>query len=388
MKRSISCSLVVIIALAAMTCSKKSSPTSPVNPKTWQFEMVGKWNGPSGIATRTPAIALSGNYVYLGDEHGTIHVINVTNPASPTESGIWTSTIGQPIVRLLIDGQSLYAAQLPYGDDTSRTYILSIAAPTALLLQSTIKMQGNTGFLQPDRWPDGGPSAVTHDSARTILAVGYYVTGPNYTGAACGLYDVTTASAPQLLWVIPDIQSPRISGNYLYGLHCYLSNGQNVTLQVFDISNPQNPQQVGTELPLPILHYVGTTGTANGAMLCMQGDHLYMSGNYLGYLHDTMLTVISVGSPTNPSSQGSFRISDYGAMDMTSNDSILYVGGAGLCAVNIKSPAQPDTLVSVQDIGNDYLGTRSIAIRDNLVYLGGLVSVSTKGLLIVRLVNK
>ncbi|MDP8287851.1 MAG: T9SS type A sorting domain-containing protein, partial [Candidatus Electryonea clarkiae] len=136
--------------------------------------------------------------------------------------------------------------------------------------------------------------------------------------------DIESPDNPVIVGVVP-VSSPEriaVSGNQVYV--ATLSDG----MQVFDISDPENPANMGEYDSDGAVHKV-----------TMSGDYAYVSDDSLG------MRIVDISDPANPEEIGSYDTPG-STRNIFLEDTLAYIadGGSGLRIVDVSDPAEPDEI--------------------------------------------
>ena len=260
---------------------------------------------------------MSGNYILAASSSGNLEVIDVSNPASPSDIGhgpgaSFVSSVG-------IANNYVYAASAAAGKGF---YVFSFSGSTLTQVgnipQSTgdgynLALSGNTVFV-PDKSTGvkiinvSNPNNPTQSTAFTDSGVFRQYNSVAVTEnalAACGypdgdlfgfysIFDVSNPSTP-LFAANPNLGAYIVRG--MNGLAYVLSSQSNL---VVDISTPSSPQ---------LLKRISSTLVA-GIDMSMSGSTLFSAGvNSAG---QPRLVAIDVSNPSSPTIQGSKDFSEFG----------------------------------------------------------------------------
>jgi hypothetical protein len=240
-------------------------------------------------------VALSGSYAYVVGTQG-LHVIDVSTPSAPVEVG------------LLYEGGDAVAVSSGYA------YVASRHGGLHVIDVSTPSFPERVGYVQ---MPGGAfDVAVSGDYAYVADDYGVYV------------IDVSTPLAPQIVHEIALLggaQAIAVVGDYAYAA----GNG----LHVIDVSAPSEPLRVGD------------VDTFDGAAdVAVSGGYAYVA---LGWLHDEGgLRIIDVRAPSAPVEVG---VVDTPAERVAASGGYAYVANGNLHVIDVRTPSAPD--------GAGFLGT-------------------------------
>jgi hypothetical protein len=220
--------------------------SSPANP-----QVVGSFKAPVPGYNTTSSVAVRNGYAYLAEYHNGVRVVDVTNPAQPTEV---TSLMGINANDIKILGNYAYVSVRYQGFS-----IIDISNPQHI---SVVGKAKDAAYYNEGIYPIPG---------YTFLAMESY---------GFGVYNTKTVTAPSSLVkiaVMGGADSLIAKDNTLFiGMH---NNG----VWVVDVSNPAAPKQLA-QVPI---------GGRNQD-ISLQDNRLYVAGIW------TKLNVIDVSSPANP----------------------------------------------------------------------------------------
>jgi hypothetical protein len=271
------------------------------------------------------AVAPGGDIVYIAADRGGLRVIDVRDPANPSEIGSIDDTLIYNIA-VASDGATIYVAGF-----YENLQVIDVSDPTN---------------------PTQVASLDTHIGYDLVLASGedlLYTVG--YNGFQ--IIDVSTPTNPTQL------------GPFLHAGHkgvavapggetVYVADGYG--LGVIDVRDPISPTVIG---------YLETPGSANDVVVASVGDIVYVADEEGG------LRVIDVSTPDHPFEIGALDILENNAYNatITTQGNIVYFAAAsnGLQIINVSTPTNPteasriNTLGLVQDV--------AVAPAGNIAYV-------------------
>ena len=191
-----------------------------------QLVRVGGFNLPGSAGARD--IAIQGTYAYIagsapGHTSGTLFVVNIADPTSPTTVGSYTFTGGfGPPPSLSVDVQGSYAYVTRSSGSINNLYILDISEASSPTLQSTLAMS---------------------DRVRGVTVSGRYAYVANQDdtvcGSSCGWMDIVDVSSPSDPLLINHVE---ISGSdsqpesvVISGRHALITQTNSDEITVVDI---------------------------------------------------------------------------------------------------------------------------------------------------------
>lgn len=338
-----------------------SNPTAPVQ--------VGVLTG----LKRTTALAVAGNYVYIGDFSpdltlsSAVRVVDVSNPAAPRQVG---SHEVEGITRdIVVAGDFLYFANSRYGSRDG-LHVLNVSDPdnprhvgiydtpgTAM----GIRVAGDYAFIADSA---EGLRVVNVAELTPIEFIGNYDPGgftlgllvvgelgyvaDGYNGLR--ILDLSDPARPRPLGRYPGegVRDVAVQGDY-----AYLSD--NLGLYILNISNPRTPTLVG---------HLASTDAADS--IAVAGDYAYLGSNDLA--------IVDISNPENPRRVGTYFTPGYTG-DVAVIDNYVYVadringneaeGGSGLHIVDASNPAAP------QRVAVHYDWAEAIAVAGSYAYVTG-----------------
>lgn len=211
------------------------------------------------------SLVLKGNYAFLSDVANGIKIIDVSNPAVPT---LYAEIQSQAAFswEIQVAGNYLYTT------DYSNIVVFDISNPAAPVLVSTYK-----------------PGDYIYS---------FYINGKYLYSTGLSGLTVTDISNPAALVSAGQCNLGKsldgivVDGNYAYAV------GQNNGLQVFDVSNPHNPHEIG--------QYNYAEGSSIHASECyVDGQYLYITDWYAGLL------VCDISTPSSPRLAGRYQNGQY-----------------------------------------------------------------------------
>jgi hypothetical protein len=322
---------------------------------------VGVYMGTYDTPGTASSVALSndGSKVYLdGGEAGSLLIIDISNPVTPTLLGSYTSPVDRPgavtSITLSSDGSKAYITRVGVYAGLEIVDISSPASPTLL-----------GSYFNQTLWTYGVDISSDGSKAYVVDGKGFYI------------LDVSNPAAPALLggyesnnfWPKSITLSSDGSKAYPVG-----TNG----LHVMDISNPAAPRLIGK---------YNTPGAASSAVLSSDGSKAYVMDNNSYTSHGQLLSegiglvVIDISNPAAPALQGSYDTGDGKVVALSSDGSKAYVAaGRSLKVVDITNPASPIRYRSF-DVSPDSLASVALSSDDSKAY----VAAGSAGLGIIDL---
>jgi hypothetical protein len=250
-------------------------------------ELVGHWDG----AYWAEGVAVSGSYAYVADASTGLHVINISNPASPVRVGGYDGDAWDVAIR----GRYAYVANGGAG-----LVVIDISNPANPVYVGGCNTSGYARALAL-----AGSYAYVADGDAGLVVIDISNPAAPFRVGGCSTSDLSMDVA--------------VSGNYAYV--AVSSAG----LAVIDISNPYAPRRVGG---------YDTSDSASG--VAVSGRYAYL-GDY-----GEGLQVIDISDPTAPFCVGGYNTPDI-ALRVAVSGGYAYVAdcSAGLQLIAISNPAAP-----------------------------------------------
>lgn len=305
-------------SLAFTSATLSAYPSVLANPT-----LLGKYDT-SGYSRD---VVIVGNYAYVADASSGLQILNISDPYSPSLVGSY-DTPGDSWA-LQVVGNYAYVA-----DGSGGLQIINISNPNSPTL------------IQ----------AVSVNDARGVAVAGSYA----YIASAWGtlqIFDISNPAAPIARGsasVTNQAWDVVVVGQYAYVT--YGSGVQQVPassksgLQIFNISNPNNPTKVGE---------YKTLGN-NSYNVAVVGNYAYIADGTSG------LQIVNISNPANPTLVGSYDTEDF-AHGIAVADNYAYVasGASLLYVVDVSNPANPTLVGSYDPPDNTY----GVTVAGNYVYV-------------------
>ncbi len=253
--------------------------------------------------TRGQGIAVSGSYAYVADYTSGLRIFDISNPASPVQTGICFTTQAAAV-----------AVSYPYAyiaDTNSGLRIIDVSNPAAPFIRGSYSLTAANGV------------AVSGSYA--------YVTSNMNTDRGLNIIDVSTPASPvrRSLCVTSEATSVSLLGSY-----AYVTDGSS-GLRVISVSNPLSPSIVTT---------VSTGGNARSATI--NGSTLYVAAGSAGLL------IYSLSTPSSPSFLGSFAATYPVGVAVSGANAYVADTANGLRFVSVANPASPILIGTAAAGGN------------------------------------
>jgi hypothetical protein len=322
-------------------------------------------------------VAVEGRYAYLATQGNSIAIVDISNPTNPTL--ISNKNIGlSRSFYIAVSGKYAYVTSINGG-----MYVVDISNPANPVLVGSIGTQGGYMSTPTDVYISGKYAYVENYNGNSSFQVTNIIDisnpkNPSWLSAIAGegksivvgkydyrplgtafqVIDVSNPSSPSIVASVSDsalnAYGEAISGKYAYVGSYDSSSG----ISVFDISNPLNPQ---------LVDYVAAPASNNNDC----GDSVEVQG---GYLYTQCYQ-----------SPGSFQVYDVGGSVLTN----VTAGTLNLGNLEVQSSALFDNSLSIHDglnVGSDalvygamsiYGGASTTAQTSPALYVGGNVGIGT-----------
>lgn len=303
---------------------------------TKSFHVVGNT---SPFPYYVEEVVISGTLAYVAAGGAGLRVVDVSDPAHPTEVGAWDS-LGYA-EGVAVAGGTLYLADGPYGlrtvdvsDPTHPTEVgyvcdMNYAFDVVVGGEYAYIAAGGAGLLVADVSDPANPAEVA------VLDTPGYAYGVAIANDAAfiadgweGLYIVSVADPANPLYVSTH-KTPgwaldvAVADDLAYVADAFRG------LQVADVSDPVRPERAGGE----------DVWGGLASHVAVAGSIAYVADYYRG------LRAIDVSDPTHPTLAGSFVPIGYADGVIVAGDyAYVAAGGYGLQVVDVADPAHPREL--------------------------------------------
>ena len=304
-------------------------------------------------------ISISGSYAYVAAESGGLRIINISNPAAPTEAGFY-DTPGYAY-GVAISGSYAYVA-----DSGSGLQIINItnpAIPTLAGVYDTlgyafgVAVSGSYAYVA-DSTSGLQIINITNPAIPTFAGV-YNTLGSAYGVAVSGSYAYVADYDKGLQIInitnpaIPTLAGSYIPIGYVFGVtisgsYAYVANGGG-GLRIINITNPVTPSEVG---------FYDTPGYSNS--VAISGNYAYVADETRG------VRIINITNLSAPSEVGFYATSGY-ARGLAVSGSYAYVADSdsGLMIIDITNPSAPSEVGFYDTPGYAY----DVAISGSYAYV-------------------
>jgi len=278
-------------------------------------------------------ICIVGNIAYVCFYSSGLQVLDISNPTNPVNIG-WYMFAGTPRRITVVNSRAYICTDLGFT-------ILDISNPTAPQLVGTC--------------------AISHYGANDISVVGtiaYVATG--FGGFK--IYNLDTTQDPNLIgsyiFYQNDTFSVSVIGNFAYILDSYFMN-----LRILDVSDPTNPQSIGTFF------------TSDMPRSCkIVGNTAYIAARYSG------LEIVNISNPEDPTLIAFFD-PIYDVEYLAILDNIIYISASyfGLKTIDASDLSNQQIIGSLDTLG----AAKSLTVSDSIAY----VANGTNGLQLINISN-
>ncbi len=285
----------------------------------------------SGVAK---AVSVIGNFAYLASGTGGLHIVDISNPSSPTLTGLYNTPGSAEGIHVV--GNFAYIA-----DNLSGLQIINISNPSSPVLAGTYDTTGN---------------------AKGVHVVGNFAyVADDVDGLQ--IIDVNNPSSPTLAGTYDTLQA---LGVHVVGNFAYISDDIS-GLKIIDVSNPNSPT------------LAGSYNTPDHAL------DVYVVGNFAFVADDgSGLKVVDVSNPNSPTLAGTYDTPNSAkGVHVVGNFAFVAEGTNGLHILDISNPNSPtlagtyntpQTAYGVHVVGNfAYVadGSGGLQIVEQRLILGG-----------------
>ena len=270
--------------------------------------------GSIGTPDDAKSVYVSGNYAYVAADDEGLQVIDIIDPESPEIVG---------------------SLEMQY---SGRAWFVQVSEGYA--------------YVVSDLTGDFSLEAIDISDPENPANVGYFGTQGSpqdlhvSSDYAYVVWETSTVTGPQGGLKIIDISDPEdplkaayigtgtgAQGVYVSGNYAYVADGGWTGLQVFNVSNPENP------------YTISAFDVEYATKVCVSGNYAYVAGA-------GDFQVIDVSEPQNPQSVGSVERST-GAQSMYVTGSYAYIAAYenGIDVITITDPQDPILLTTVDTPG-------------------------------------
>jgi hypothetical protein len=264
-------------------------------------------------------VAVSGDFAYVVDQTDGVRIINVSDPANPAEVGFFdndTSSFRQ----VTVIGDFVYLTEF------QGLRIIFVANPASPIEVGFLKLRGF-----------GRTVTVDGDMAYVADTIGMRI------------IDVSNFASPKAVGFFETGDTPyaiTVNGEYAY-LAAQLTG-----LQIFDVSNPRNPNFVSS------FSYEDCYDC--GRDVALKGDLAYLVG-------EVGLRIINVSDPANPAEVGGIVTEGFPlAVAVSGNYAYVAALEGGLRIIDVSSPQSPTEVGFFANAINE-----DVVVRDNLAFVAG-----------------
>lgn len=317
-------------------------------PVILRLKAVGVGSSVNGYATD---VQVAGNFAYLtwagGTNHpGGLEIFCVTNPSAPLRVGGYESPA--PVNAIQVVGQYAYLAE-----GTTRTFTNDPG------IFEIIDVSNPVGPMRV-----GGTATLGHaNEIRVAGNVAYVAENTRWTGSnllgALEIFGVSTPTNPirkAIFDTAGSITSVDVSGGF-----AYLADGV-TDLQVLDVSDPANPQRVGTYYSDVTQNSCGFEPGGPANFVQVVGNRAYSAGN-------NGLHVLNISDPLNPVSIGDSFCFPIEGLHVSGHYAfaVIYHSWLNTCFLHIADTSDPANWAMI-GLKENWCSAR-MQVAGNLIYL-------------------
>jgi hypothetical protein len=294
-------------------------------------------------------IAISGSYAYIASNgNSSLVEYNISNPSLPTETVSSSSGLSYPQA-ITVSGSYAYV------QDEDQTVIFNIATPG--LLNNIGAVDGWLGNITAESVENNYDYALV-PSSNQLVVFNYNVANDTNNSSEYAFETALTTSG------LNDPVAIATSSDY-----AYVASYGNNSLVVFNISNPENPVEVGT---------VTTGGGSEPDSIIISGSYAYVTAK-----GTHSLEVFNISNPGSPVEVGSTTSGLTNPDNLATFNGYVYVTDASGAVVtfNVTDPVNP---TKVNTTSTDLADPDGIAIAGGYAYV---VDYTNDSLLIYDLSN-
>jgi len=273
---------------------------------------------------RAIGVQVAGSYAYVTDGYGGLYCVNVSDAAHPTQAGEYHSMATMNGVAVDTSGlayiaYSYYPGSVTYGDHGLR--VLNVSQPLSVT---------EVGFCE---MPERGDSVVVKGSFAYVA-----------TERGLRVVDVANAAQPKLAGFCATPHGG--SAIAVARGYAYLVNRES-GLRIIDVSDPVRPWEVGSY-----------EATWPARTVEVAGDYAYVAAD------DGGMRVIDVSDREHPTEAGHYDNMQWGAMDVAVADGYCYVAAwyEGLLVLRYTgmTDATPPDILMVNELPEDISISRNL----------------------------
>ncbi len=325
---------------------------------------VGQTSVLPGVITAVVAV---GNFAYVTDGEGGLHIINISDPASPSESGFYDTPGDARDVMVM--GSYAYVADW-YG-----LRIIDISNPAnptetgfcdTVIPARGVTVAGSYAYIARH----GGLTIIDVSNPASPTEVGNVDTqGIGYAVAVVGSYAYLASEDGGLRIIdISNPASPAEVGFYdtpgfaldvsVVGIYAYVADGGS-GLRVIDVSNPAAPTEVG---------FYNTPGDT--LAVAVEGNYAYVNFDanvaYMENIENSGMRIVEISNPASPTEVG-FYVSPGVVIEVTIAGTYAYLAAqnGGLHIIDISNPATPIEAGFYDTPGTSW----GVAVAENYAYV-------------------
>jgi hypothetical protein len=337
---------------------------------TYYYEVTALDNtGGQSVPSNQASAATTSTYTSLGISWAPVAGARGYNVYRSTTSGVYTT-------------DSYYTVYANYFIDTGATATGTNTVPPTLSSAYANNLDNSTnatitlgnGGTSAAQLYIGGTTAtnIVGTGAASINATGVYTYGQYAyvlgNGSNFEIFNISNPANP--IQVGQFSVASQVQGIYVVGRYAYITTfGNPGTFQIVDVSNPSNPVNLASI-------NIGYEPTG-----------IYVSGNYAYALNQTSaMDIINVANPASPTIVSTTTVTNYPeSINVQGRYAYIDSGNAsgGLQIYDISNPASPTLMSSIAGTNAPVAGN-TIAVSGSYLYI---VNVSTQNFLIYDISN-
>jgi hypothetical protein len=368
-------------------------------------------------------IAVSGSYAYVAADIAGLIVLDISNPASVREVGVYTSLTGPNAGAIRVVGSTAYVA-----DSWNGMFILNISDPTHPQLINQFKVDtsgvdsfavvGNTLFAtQEDSviyvYNIANPASIPAPGQINLSTYAYSMAAANnilYVGENSGVlqaFDISNLSNITQTHLADYSNNAPIDGLTVWNGILYMADNFGGLCRAYlnDLDQPMctpPPTDFNQAVQVAVGNGRVFATFASGVQICtvetlipcgtayrFKPDFVYSSAYYGGKLYTLFNSYLSVDDPaspqfniayTDPQQRESTQIAVYYSSSNQHTYAVLAAGYAALNFVDVTNPAQigsPVYSMTLLDSSGNTVFPRKLKIEGSYLYVSGVTYATT-----------
>ena len=317
----------------------------------WQNLFINPGGGNVGIGTTTAGQTLTvggtiastaGGFMF---PDGTVQTTAATGAGTILDGSITLSKLAPGVLNFANIGGQISGSQIAAGTITVNNLTASLAQPLSKLTTGPSLISTTTTGNAPD----------------SIAVSGNYAFVTNRNDDTLQIFDISAPATPLLKSTTPigiGLSKVVVSGNYAYIVDDYENH-----LQIFDVTNPANPALLSTTTTGG-----GFNGNYDTISVAIAGSSAYVLNAYSGTIQ--IFDVTNPAAPVLKSTTATGSSSYMNDIEVSGNDAYIVdlIGGSYQGAVYIFDVSNAASPRYVSDLNVSY--ATSIAVSGNYAYAG------------------